>query len=198
MFKRNIDWLPLTHPQLGTWPTTQACALTGNRTSGLLVLGMMPNPLNHTGQGSLLYLHSSLASRGEREDERKGRCLAALTPGSEDLAGAKGPEPCSSELQPLPPLLLGVCQLRVQSFQKTTKQTKKELRLCSAASDASCWPGTTMGYKERRAVSSFQTPFQEGGSWQATSLVSVPGPDPPCRWATPILGVLIFHLGKRG
>ena len=29
--KRNINvWLPLTHPQLGTWPTTQACALTGN------------------------------------------------------------------------------------------------------------------------------------------------------------------------
>ena len=28
-----IDQLPLTHPQLGTWPTPQACALTGNRTS---------------------------------------------------------------------------------------------------------------------------------------------------------------------
>ena len=23
-------WLPLTHPLLGTWPATQACALTGN------------------------------------------------------------------------------------------------------------------------------------------------------------------------
>ena len=29
-FERNIDWLPLAHPQLGTWPATQACALTGN------------------------------------------------------------------------------------------------------------------------------------------------------------------------
>ena len=29
--ERNINvWLPLTCPQLGTWPTTQACALTGN------------------------------------------------------------------------------------------------------------------------------------------------------------------------
>ena len=29
--KRNINvWLPLTRPLLGTWPTTQACALTGN------------------------------------------------------------------------------------------------------------------------------------------------------------------------
>ena len=28
--ERNTDWLPLARPQLGTWPTTQACALTGN------------------------------------------------------------------------------------------------------------------------------------------------------------------------
>ena len=34
---RNISlWLPLTHPQTGAWPTTQACALTGNRTKGPL------------------------------------------------------------------------------------------------------------------------------------------------------------------
>ena len=25
-------WLPLTHLLLGTWPTTQECALTGNQT----------------------------------------------------------------------------------------------------------------------------------------------------------------------
>ena len=28
MCERYIDWLSLAHPQLGTWPTTQACALT--------------------------------------------------------------------------------------------------------------------------------------------------------------------------
>ena len=29
--ERNTNvWLPLEHPLLGTWPTTQACALTGN------------------------------------------------------------------------------------------------------------------------------------------------------------------------
>ena len=29
--ERNINvWLSLEHPLLGTWPTTQACALTGN------------------------------------------------------------------------------------------------------------------------------------------------------------------------
>ena len=28
--ERNINvWLPLMHPLLGTWPTTQACALMG-------------------------------------------------------------------------------------------------------------------------------------------------------------------------
>ena len=28
-------WLPLTWPPLGTWPATQACALTGNQTGDL-------------------------------------------------------------------------------------------------------------------------------------------------------------------
>ena len=29
--ERNINvWLPVTHPLLGTWPTTQACAVTGS------------------------------------------------------------------------------------------------------------------------------------------------------------------------
>ena len=35
MCKRYINGLPLTHPQLGTWPTTQAYALTGNQTGNL-------------------------------------------------------------------------------------------------------------------------------------------------------------------
>ena len=31
--ERNINvWSPLECPVLGTWPATQACALTGNRT----------------------------------------------------------------------------------------------------------------------------------------------------------------------
>ena len=44
-------WLPLTHPQLGTWSATQACALTGNRTGDLLTLRLALSPLNHTIQG---------------------------------------------------------------------------------------------------------------------------------------------------
>ena len=46
MCERYFYWLPLTHPQLGTWPTTQACALTGNPTGDLLVHrpALIPEP----------------------------------------------------------------------------------------------------------------------------------------------------------
>ena len=50
--ERNINvWLLLENPLLGTWPTTQACALTGNRTGDPLVLRLALNPLSHTSQG---------------------------------------------------------------------------------------------------------------------------------------------------
>ena len=48
MCKRNID---LSHPSLRTWPTTQAYALTGNRTDDLLVHCLAVKPLSHTSQG---------------------------------------------------------------------------------------------------------------------------------------------------
>ena len=41
-------------PPVGTWLTTQACALAGNRTSDLLVHRPALNPLNHTSQGIYL------------------------------------------------------------------------------------------------------------------------------------------------
>ena len=44
-------WLPLVRPLLGTWATTQACALTGNQTSDPLVRRLALNPVSHTGQG---------------------------------------------------------------------------------------------------------------------------------------------------
>ena len=44
MCKRNISQLLLSNPQLGTWPTTQACALTGNRTSDLSVHRLVLSP----------------------------------------------------------------------------------------------------------------------------------------------------------
>ena len=48
--ERNIDPLPLTHPQLRAWLGTQACALTGNRTGGPLVHKLAVNPLSNTSQ----------------------------------------------------------------------------------------------------------------------------------------------------
>ena len=54
MYERYIIWLPLTRPQQGTWPTTQACALTGNRTSSLSDHRPALSPLSHTSQGHLL------------------------------------------------------------------------------------------------------------------------------------------------
>ena len=54
--ERNINvWLPLTCPLLGTWPITQACALTGNQTSDPFFLRLALNPLS-PGQFLLLLL----------------------------------------------------------------------------------------------------------------------------------------------
>ena len=51
--ERNINvWLPLACPLLGTWPTTQACALTGNQTCDPLVHRPTLNLLSHTSQGA--------------------------------------------------------------------------------------------------------------------------------------------------
>ena len=51
MCKKNMDRLPLTRPTLGTWPATQAPALTGNQTGNLLVCGWALIPLSHASQG---------------------------------------------------------------------------------------------------------------------------------------------------
>ena len=56
----NIDLLPLTCPQLRTWPTTQAYALTGNRSGNLFVHRLVLNPLSHTSQGSFLFLKTNI------------------------------------------------------------------------------------------------------------------------------------------
>ena len=68
--ERNIDvWLPLTCPLLVTWSATQACALTGNRTSNSLVRRPALNPLNHTRQG-YLFIFREKGREGEREGEK--------------------------------------------------------------------------------------------------------------------------------
>ena len=56
--ERNISasHVPLTCPLLGTWSTTQAHALTGNRTSNPLVCRPAQDPLSHTGQDHYSFL----------------------------------------------------------------------------------------------------------------------------------------------
>ena len=50
--ERNINvWLPRVHPPLGTWPATQACALTESRTGDPLVCRPALNPLSYISQG---------------------------------------------------------------------------------------------------------------------------------------------------
>ena len=56
--ERNIHvWLPLLRPLLGTWPATQACALTGNRTADPLVHRLVLSPLSHTSQGPSITIY---------------------------------------------------------------------------------------------------------------------------------------------
>ena len=51
MCERDIYQMPLTHPQLGTLPATQACALTGNQTGDPSVHRPTLHPLSHSSQG---------------------------------------------------------------------------------------------------------------------------------------------------
>ena len=51
MCERYIDQLPLAQPKLGTWPITQARALTGSQTSNLWICRSALNSLLHTSQG---------------------------------------------------------------------------------------------------------------------------------------------------
>ena len=60
MCERNIDQLPHM-PLVGTWPTTQACALTGNQTHNLSVYRLVLSPLSHTHQ-SAFYLKAKVSS----------------------------------------------------------------------------------------------------------------------------------------
>ena len=49
--ERNIDWLPLAHPRLGTRIVTQAWALMQNQTRNFSVHRLVLNPQSHIYQG---------------------------------------------------------------------------------------------------------------------------------------------------
>ena len=58
--ERNINvLLPVMYPLPGAWPSTQACALTGNRTGDPLVCRLALNLLSHTIQGYSLFFNIS-------------------------------------------------------------------------------------------------------------------------------------------
>ena len=59
--ERYIYRLPLLFSQVGTWPTTQACARTGNRTSNLSVCRLALNPLSQPARA--LSLDTQMANR---------------------------------------------------------------------------------------------------------------------------------------
>ena len=80
--KREINvnmWLPLAHPELGTWPATQACALAGNQTSDPLVHRLALNQLSHTIQGFFPPI-AFKERKGEREKHRCERSIDWLPP----------------------------------------------------------------------------------------------------------------------
>ena len=59
--ERDINvWMFLKCPLLETWPTIQACALSGNQTSDPLVHRPALNPPSHTSQGNILFLKKIL------------------------------------------------------------------------------------------------------------------------------------------
>ncbi|XP_053769762.1 ras-related GTP-binding protein D isoform X3 [Desmodus rotundus] len=62
--ERNINvWLPFTCPQQRTWPATQECALTGNRTSDPSACRQASGPLSHTSQGYHEVVKNSLSTK---------------------------------------------------------------------------------------------------------------------------------------
>ena len=88
--ERYMDRLPLTHPLLGTWPATRACALTGNRTGNSSVHRPALNPLSHTSQGNVSVFHKSqnleLAQHPPKVDWIKG---GAFKQGNTDSSAVK-------------------------------------------------------------------------------------------------------------
>ena len=77
--EKNISvWLPLTCPLLGTWPETQACALTGNRIGDPLLCRLVLSPLSHTSQGLLIDCREE-GNQRERETPTREKHLSVAS-----------------------------------------------------------------------------------------------------------------------
>ena len=78
----NINvWLSLVCPQLGTWPTTQSCALTGNQTGDPWVSKGLAGayPLSHTSQRFLLIYFRKRGRERETSIWGKHQSVASCT-----------------------------------------------------------------------------------------------------------------------
>ena len=71
-------WLPLMCPLLGTWPTAQAGALTGNQTGDPLVLRVELNPLSHTSQSWSPLPNNHVDACVQTQPERAGPTLSSV------------------------------------------------------------------------------------------------------------------------
>ena len=81
--KRNINvQSPLVRPLPETWPTTQACSLTGNRTGDSEVHRPALSPLSHTSQGSLSFFNWKKLVHMQTEKKspaKRERCYLLLS-----------------------------------------------------------------------------------------------------------------------
>ena len=115
----------LSHaPPLGTWPSTQACALTGNRTSNPLVHRPALSPLSYTCHGHYsLFLLLTLSQMSPSPlplptFTQPHPCLALTARLSVSVGDAHVPFGCSPSAAPLlspssPPTLTAVSLVRV-------------------------------------------------------------------------------------
>lgn len=68
--ERNMNGLPLDHPQWGTWPVTKTCALSGDQTSDPSVHRPALNPFSHTTHGRTMILKVFIQlSTGQQSEE---------------------------------------------------------------------------------------------------------------------------------
>ena len=88
--------LPLVHPLLGTWPATQACALTGSRTTNPLVHRPPLSPLSHTSQVFFFFFNLNaflkkkfylFLDRGEGREKEQERKTSVWLPRAHPLLG---------------------------------------------------------------------------------------------------------------
>ena len=100
-----------TSPTGGTWPATQACALTGTRIGDPLVRRLALNSLSHTSQGPMLSLITFTQSQKQMEmllhhllqHNLSGECMWSTVRGHRNAARGAGGRHVDPHSQPVAP-----------------------------------------------------------------------------------------------